>query len=29
MDNWKTKLSRFMAHFNGPDSYELLRSRIA
>jgi len=21
IDNWKTKLARFMAHFNGPDSY--------
>ena len=29
IDNWKTKLARFTAHFNGPDSYELLRSRIA
>ena len=29
MDNCKTKFSRFIAHFNGPDSYELLKSRIA
>ena len=29
LHNWKTKLVRLTAHFNGPDSYELLKSRIA
>lgn len=29
MDNCKTKFARFIAHFNGPDAYELLKSRIS
>lgn len=29
LHNWKTKLVRLTAHFNGPDSYELLKCRIA
>jgi len=29
VDNFKTKFARFMAHFNGPDAYELLKSRIS